>query len=406
VLDDETSRPLGDVEVRIRNHVDWETHVFRTDALGRLRFEYPSPLGGPAGDLEVRKDGYVPVGFNWGIDGGPRMPDTLTIRLRRGMTMGGIVVAESGRPVEGVTVLMTVTGYGPGRRVPNATGDESYYQVPSRTGPDGRWRTDRVPPGADAATLRLIHPDFVCDGYPTREWPVRSPKIEGLRDQTDRQVLLAGVVVKGRVVDEQGRPLAGARIDATTRGYEFYDFDVCRPTDPEGRLEIHLGRGQKVHLMVTSKGYAPATRELTAEPGQSSVEFRLAPGRRLRGRVVDPDGHPIGAAGDNEAVITLRPAVEVCLDAIDARTGEAIPRFRVELGRRQPDTNAYRWSPRMGRSPPRKFEATLAAEEGPYHFRISADGYAPERILVPSARTYLRKTIKLERLPNPPAARP
>ena len=51
----------------------------------------------------------------------------------------------------------------------------------------------------------------------------------------------------------------------------------------------------------------------------------------------------------------------------------------------------------MGRSAPRKLEVVLEAENGPYHFRISADGYSPLRILVPSARTVFRKTIKLEK---------
>ena len=51
------------------------------------------------------------------------------------------------QPVEGVTVVMTVSKYGPGKRPKNAIGDEIYYEVPSRTGPDRKWRTDSVPPG-------------------------------------------------------------------------------------------------------------------------------------------------------------------------------------------------------------------------------------------------------------------
>ncbi len=49
VLDDQTSLPLGDVEVRIHNKVDWQTRAFRTDSRGRLRFEYPYLRGEPAG---------------------------------------------------------------------------------------------------------------------------------------------------------------------------------------------------------------------------------------------------------------------------------------------------------------------------------------------------------------------
>jgi hypothetical protein len=55
----------------------------------------------------------------------------------------------------------------------------------------------------------------------------------------------------------------------------------------------------------------------------------------------------------------------------------------------------------MGRSAPKEFAAVLEAENGPYHFRISADGYAPTRILVPSTRVVLRKTIKLDRATSP-----
>jgi hypothetical protein len=51
----------------------------------------------------------------------------------------------------------------------------------------------------------------------------------------------------------------------------------------------------------------------------------------------------------------------------------------------------------MGRSAPRRFEIMLAAEEGPYEFEISADGYVPARFFVLRERTVLRKTIPLEK---------
>ena len=81
--------------------------------------------------------------------------------------MGGVVVYAADRPVEGVTVVMTVSKYGPGKRPKNPIGYEMYYEVPSKTGPDGRWRTDSVPPGVEIVHLQLIHPDFVSDGSTT-----------------------------------------------------------------------------------------------------------------------------------------------------------------------------------------------------------------------------------------------
>ena len=209
VLDDETSRPLIDAEVRIKNHIDFRTHAFRTGPRGRLLLEYPSLHGEPLLSIEVRKDGYVPLGRGWGFDGSPGPPEAWTFRLRRGTTMGGIVVAAAERPVEGATVLMTVTSYGPGARPANSTGSEYYHEIPSRTGPDGRWRTDSVPPGADEVKLRLFHPDFVSDGVLTLGWPARSPRPAALREQSDRQVLLQG--------SRAGRP-GDRRTGATDRG--------------------------------------------------------------------------------------------------------------------------------------------------------------------------------------------
>jgi protocatechuate 3,4-dioxygenase beta subunit len=372
VFDDLTGSPLAEVEVRIRNHVDARTYVFRTGMHGQLRFEYPALHDEPMGSVEVRKDGYVPVGYGWGFDGGPEAPESPTLRLRRGTTMGGVVVDEAGRPVEGATVLMSVTVDGVRVRADESTGYESYGEIPSRTGPDGRWRSESVPPGVREVELRLIHPDFVIDGYSSLRWPRRSPKVAALRDQSDRQVLLAGLRVEGRVVDEEGRPIAGARIIAATQGFASLGDDWCRPTDAEGRFHVQLSPGQKLFLTATARGRAWATQEVAAGPVRPAIEFRLSPAKRLRGRVIDPTGHPIDgarvhamsiaprsfisfdtwtdaegrfkweeapdravplyvtaegyveggpfwhSAGENEAAITLRPAVDVRLQAVDA----------------------------------------------------------------------------------------
>ena len=134
---------------------------------GRLVLEYPLMHGEPILSIAARKDGYVPLGQGWGFGENSRPPEAWTFRLRRGTTMGGIVVAVAERPVEGARLLVSVTKYGLGERPANPTGYESYYGIPSRTGPDGRWRTDSVPPGADVVKLKLIHPDFVSDGIAT-----------------------------------------------------------------------------------------------------------------------------------------------------------------------------------------------------------------------------------------------
>ncbi len=269
VVDDETSRAIADADVRISNQVDFRTHVFRTGPRGRLRLEYPSLHGKPLLSVEVRKDGYVPVGQGWGFEGSPGPPESCTFRLRRGTTMGGIVVAEAER-------------------------------------------------------------------------------------------------LRGRVVDPAGHPIEGARVYGemllVTTPLPFHGW-----TNEDGQFE-----------------WADAPAE--------AVNFRFA----APGYIDDDRAHPL-TASDGVAEITLRPAVDVQIVAIDAQTREAIPRFRIQIGTHDSGTNDWRWGPRMGRSPPKGFQILLEAERGPYQFQISADGYLPARILVPSERTVMRGVIPLDK---------
>jgi hypothetical protein len=137
-------------------------------------------------------------------------------------------------------------------------------------------------------------------------------------------------------------------------------------TDAQGRFEWGAAPAERVPFWITAEGY-------------------------VSGQVIWL------TAGGQEAVITLRPAVDVTIQAVDAETGAAIPRFRIEIATRDPSTGGFRWGQPTGRTAPRKFQTVLEAEKGPYHFRISAEGYAPARFLVPNVRTVLRKTIKLEK---------
>ncbi len=454
-VNDDTNQPLSDVEVRIVNQVDGSRHLFRTDSRGRLQFECPSIRDQAAGNIEVRKDGYVPLRYGWGFEGGPKAPGELTLKLRRGITMGGIVVAAADRPVEGVTVVMTVTRYGPAKRSPNPTGLETYYEVPSRTGPDGRWRTDSVPPGAETVHLQLIHPDYVCDGCTTLGSSGRMAKVASLRDQSDRQVLLKGMRIDGRVLDVRGRPIAGARIADSTRGLTFLEYVWRADTDAEGRFHIHLPRGKSVKLTVQVHGYEPATQQVAADPDRPSIEFRLPPGQRLRGRIVDPRGHPIAGAqvvipsivahkgiyfnqrtdaqgrfewdsapaepvsfriaaegyllpddfvrltaGDNEAIVVLKPAVNVRLEVVDARTGQPIPAYVMQIGTPEPGTKELTWGEPMVMSRPHTFSRSFESEKGPYQFKITAEGYAPCGVVVPAERTSVREVVKLEKAPE------
>jgi hypothetical protein len=429
VLDDETGKPLSGAEATVLNYVELLDYRFRTDSAGRLRFEYPY-IGSPRMlNVEVRKNGYVPVRAGaYREDDPDRKPrDEITIRLRRGTTMGGIVVYAGDRPVEGVTVVMTVNKYGPGKRPENPTGHEIYYEVPTKTGPDGRWRTDSVPPGAEQVRLHLLHPDYVMEG--TLIEVGRSPKIADLLNQTDRQVLTKGARITGRVIDADGEPVTGARVVDSTRGLTFLDFMREAFTDDGGWFHLHFGRGGMVRLTAQVKGYEPATLEFTPEPDTPPLEFRVKKSKGLRGRVVDQAGKPIAGAqvvlfsrgaykdtnflthtdvegrfewdsapetatyyvdaegyappiemlslttGDGEVAVALKPALDLSLHVVDAETGKLIERFAVAMGQASPDGEVAQWE-KPSAHEYGYFSISRELTGVAYQFKISAAGYA------------------------------
>jgi len=458
VLDDETSKPLLGVEAEILNYVDLEYKNYFTDKNGRLRFEYPW-IGKPELSIELRKNGYVPLRHSWADgEGAEPVVDELTMKLRRGTTMGGIVVYAQDQPVQGVTVVMTVNKYGRDKRPGNPTGHEIYFEIPSRTGPDGRWRTDSVPPGAEVVQLQLIHPDFVSDGSTMFGLGPRTPKVAALRDQTDRQVLTRGVKIRGRVLDEKGKPIAGARVVESTQGLTFLPYVRQALTDAGGNFHFHFGRGGPVSLTVQVKGYEPRTTTVLRGPNTPALEFRLPPGKRLRARVVDPKGKPIAAAsviipshlgaehkgiffrrwtdshgrfewdsapadaigfaiwadgyvpadpvslaaGEREAVVVLKPALDILLRVIDAETGKPIELFGIQIGTANSDSKDFHWGTAIG-GLDGKHRLRLEAEGGPYQIKVTAEGHTEVRTRVFSgAENKVIETIALPRPSQPP----
>jgi beta-lactamase regulating signal transducer with metallopeptidase domain len=453
LLDDETNKPLADAEVIVLNYVDLRDYTFPTDSSGRLRFEYPYIGAKPQLNIELRKNGYVPVRHAWGFENEMyHATDALTVRLRRGTTMGGIVVYVGDQPVEGVTVVMTVSKYGAGKRPENPTGHEIYFEVPSTTGPDGRWRTDSVPPGAEEINLQLIHPDFVSDGTTTLGIKGRTPTVAALQTQTDRQVLIKGVKISGRVVDMQGKPIGGAEVVDSTRGLTFVDYVRRAFTDPEGRFHFHLPRGGDVTLTAQVRGFEPASKKVAAEAGGPPSEFRLAPGRFLRGRVVDPKGKPIAgasivipsiskhkeiflrrwsdaegrfewdsapaesvefsiwaegyvprdpvllAASNTEAIVVLKPAVGVSLRVVDAGTGKPIAEFSVQIVAAIPGKAEFLpWGPATYGEFGGDFHTSFDAKNSPFRITVSASGYAPAQTRVfRGDERAVREVIRLE----------
>ena len=130
--------------------------------------------------------------------------------------------------------------------------------------------------------------------------PFRADSLEiqvGVSKTVDMSLLL-GASVRGRVVDERGVPMAGARVDAFSTGLRDLILDLPgadRPSGKDGTYEISGVPEGMLRLAPALDGYLGVARDVTAvEPGRvyEGVDLLVRDGKVLLARVSLPDGTP------------------------------------------------------------------------------------------------------------------
>lgn len=94
-------------------------------------------------------------------------------------------------------------------------------------------------------------------------------------------------VLTGRVVDEQGDPVAGAKVQVAYS-------EIATETDGSGRFRLAgLNVAEDYVLIFTAIGKAPCRREVTRQRSTGTLEVTLRPGRTIRFRVVDQQDNAV-----------------------------------------------------------------------------------------------------------------
>ena len=135
------------------------------------------------------------------------------------------------------------------------------------------------------------------------------------------------VALPGRVLDQQGQPIAGARVQRSPNRYtaDFYiestelekkwnvpkligspklgyrsirkaDGYPTVQTDSEGRFRFDSVELGEYILTVEANDYAPQHQHIKLAPEAEAQEFRLKPGRKICNRVMDNTGRPVPGA--------------------------------------------------------------------------------------------------------------
>ena len=162
-------------------------------------------------------------------------------------------------------------------------------ELRARSGADGRFAfaltADR------GGFIELLDGEFVFAAAP--------PNVRGGKGDQDLGdvVVVRAAVVRGRVQNEAGAPLAGAKV-VTERGLLGFDEQSGTVTTADGAFALGKLRPGACTLRVALAGHLPhaAELELQAEEQRDGVVVTLRTGQAIAGRVVDDRGVGVAAA--------------------------------------------------------------------------------------------------------------
>jgi hypothetical protein len=245
----------------------------RTGSGGEFELRAPS---GDRGQIMASAAGYTGSTLPWQRD--ENAP--ITFLLGPAAPISGQVVDEAGRPVAGAKVE-TLSNPAEIR-----SGLEDRW---SWSGPDGRFVLRRLPAGR---MHRLV---AVKEGFaPARQ----------LGDSTApvRLTLRRGALAAGRVVNELGRPVAGAELALVPAEEDLVhgpQIDFSAVSDAEGRFRIPNVSAGRFDLRASRPGFAAATVSILIPESLAETDFgevTLLPGAAIEGIVVDERDKPVQGA--------------------------------------------------------------------------------------------------------------
>lgn len=237
--------------------------------------------------LLVSKDEYGPRKMIWDFQAGDQVPANYTVKLKGSIHVGGFVVDPEGNPIAEATVSLG-RFWGGGDEIKNQGEEADFPLQKHTTGADGRWTARNLPP----ELLQNISVTGSHSNYLENRLTMGSKAaVESeLRAGTFKLVLTRGLAARGRVVNEQQQPIAGADVRA---GRKYSGGRQQTKSDEQGRfsfLNVSTGR---VDFTASAEGYAPNFKNQEIGTSTEEVVIQLEKGSVIRGVVQDESLQPI-----------------------------------------------------------------------------------------------------------------
>lgn len=278
---DGRDQPVRDATVVVQNALT-EVNVLTTDAAGHAAVRLPQ--GGQPMIMAFKSGvGYdyfsasVRDANNYPVENPPPLPDRLTLKLNGAKTVRVKAVDSSGRPVTGATIRPWYI-----RREGNP-GDTNFASgaFNRSTDADGLAVFDWIPPDVHYGLTFWPH----ADGYDADRLDIQWQEFDVAK--TYETVLKRMPLLSGRVVNKQGRPVAGAAVKAHGRGVNHGGSDVTTTTDATGRFSVQAPPDRVYVLHVQHDEQVGYVDSIVLREGSpiDDIQIKLLKGTIIRGQV-------------------------------------------------------------------------------------------------------------------------
>ncbi len=384
-------------------------------------------------ELAISKDEYGPRKMIWDLKAGDQVPANYTVKLRGSVHIGGFVVDPEGSPI--VEALVSLGRFWTGSDQMKYQGEEADFPMQKHTtGTDGRWAARNLPPELlERISITASHSNYLENRVTVDRAPGIFPELQA---GTYKLVLTRGLSARGRVVNEQQQPVAGADVWV---GRRYSSGRKQTKADEQGRFTFSNVSTGRVDFSASAEGYAPNYKNQEVSAAMEEVVIQLEKGTIIRGVVQDEVQQPIedvrvvlegdstydriefstktDSAGKFEwrsapnkpmqfyvgklgyqqkrgvllkpaedNVVTLKQNRKVSGQVVDAETEKPVTRFTAASGRSHGENQFYADSgtSKEFRSEQGVFTLELH-EENANAAQVTADGYAEQVQMLPAA---------------------
>ena len=308
---------------------------------------------------------------------GAPIPPIIDVLLPRADGLQGIVLDKNRKPIQGAEITVgysTTVDPETGRVVPYGGVTKKPQSV---TNEQGLWFYE-AKENAKNNGYRYDTPILIqCPGYVNA---LMTPAVD-----KRLQILHAAADVKGRVVDENGNPISGAKVFVENNKWTN---DHVAVTDEHGEFFHVLGttvNDNRVELTAIKEGWTPA--KITVDPSAKDAENILVmpPGKPLTIRLKMADGNPLPPV--RRVQVTAFSVIVKGASGNVARSAS----YKIDL---QPDKNGVIDWPD---APDVETNYNIIFLEGEYRIKSPDDRFGFSLLLKPRPEEYVFEVIKNER---------